>query len=127
LIPKINFDDYSSFLAKKYPRGQYAKAQLNYAKKYLESQAFLGWTNMNNYKLPNGTYMNVGSPQYTWAINKDYNYANVAGSFWHYMDQGYTVINALHATCNDIYGVNFSSSYINGWLVVWGNKNLELP
>jgi len=35
LIPKIDFDDYSSFLSKKYPYGQYAKSQLNYAK-YLE-------------------------------------------------------------------------------------------
>lgn len=88
-------------------------------------QVYLGWTN----DVPDEPYpeQDGGSPQYTYGIDDNYNYANVAGCFWYYMCNGDTVDEALNTLSNLIYGVNFDQTDLYGWLVVWGNMNMELP
>ena len=94
------------------------------------SQVFLGWTNEvpNSTENPDYEQPLGGSPQYEYEIVPNtYNYANVAGSFWYYMCNGDTVIEALDNLCDDIFNDEFDDTYLNDWLVVWGNKFLELP
>lgn len=89
------------------------------------SQVFLGWTN----EVPGGDYpWEGGSPQYEFEIVPDtYNYANVAGCFWYYMCNGYTVEEALDTLSLIIYGEHFDDTDLKDWLLVWGNWELELP
>jgi len=98
------------------------------------SQVYLGWKDKPNYTLPNGTSLTVGSPQYEWAIkNNNYmscNFANVAASYWYYMNQGYTTTTALNQLSKDMYGsnINFASNTeLYNWLVVYGNMDMGLP
>jgi hypothetical protein len=89
------------------------------------SQVFLGWTN----EVPGGDYpLPGGSPQYEFEIVPDTHiYAHVAYYFWYYMTNGDTVEEALDNLCDDIYNDNFEDTDLNGWLVAWGNIDLELP
>ena len=90
------------------------------------SQVFLGWTNV----VPGPPYPQQagGSPQYEYSINPNYNYANVAGMFWYYTTSGYTISQALNQIASTIYGQgNFNQTPLYGWLVAYGNINLNLP
>ncbi|MCW4017121.1 MAG: hypothetical protein NWF00_00320 [Candidatus Bathyarchaeota archaeon] len=89
------------------------------------SQVFLGWNN----DVPGSPYpqQSGGSPQYDYAIDANFNYANVAGSFWYYACNSNTVIQALDSLCDDIYGDDFEYTDLHGWLIIWGNENLYLP
>jgi len=89
------------------------------------TQVFLGWN--DNVPPPDYPEQRGGSPQYEYAINANYNYANVAGTFWYYMCNGTTTIQALNNLCYIIYGTAFGNTPLNNWLIVWGNKNLGLP
>jgi hypothetical protein len=89
------------------------------------SQVFLGWN--DNVPPPPYPEQRGGSPQYEWGINPNYNYANVAGTFWYYMCNGNTVMEALNNLCYIIYGTAFGNTDLNNWLIVWGNKYLGLP
>ena len=91
------------------------------------TQVFLGWTNEvpddEDYPQPDG-----GSPQFEYEIVPDvYNYANVAGCFWYFMDNGDTVAEALDNLCDIIYDLDFDQTDLHEWLVVWGNMDLDLP
>jgi hypothetical protein len=59
------------------------------------------------------------------SANNDF--GNIAEIYWNFMYLDYPSEYALNKATQNTYGVKFSSSYINGWLVVWGNKNLTLP
>jgi hypothetical protein len=89
------------------------------------TQVFLGWNN-NVPPLPYPE-QGGGSPQYEYAINANYNYANVAGTFWSYMSNGTTIMQALNNLSYIIYGTAFGGTPLNNWLIVLGNKYLELP
>lgn len=88
-------------------------------------QVFLGW----NDNVPPPPYPQPlgGSPQYEWDINANYNYANVAGTFWYYMCNGYTTAQALINLSYIIYGTSFEYTDLAEWLIVWGNVYLGLP
>ena len=98
-------------------------------------EVFLGWEDRYDFYIqwPNGTTVlspynrTVGSPQYEWKMTPTNDFGRVAELYWYYMSIGYSSIDALDLVCRAIYGVRFSSSYINGWLVIWGNKNMLLP
>ncbi len=88
------------------------------------NQVFLGWSD----NTPDPPYpLDGGSPQYEWAINANYNYANVAGTFWYYMCNGYSTAQALINLSYIIYGTSFEYTDLAMWLVVWGNVYLGLP
>jgi len=112
------------------------------------SQVYLGWTtkynltiyNMTSHQYepapnvhPNPQFAGIiGSPQYEWGINPNYDYAQVAKLFWMFMAQGYTVKDALDATTIIIYNNALMSFTSNGnvlkdWLIVYGNRNVKLP
>jgi hypothetical protein len=103
------------------------------------SQVYLGWTDKDDFYItwPNGTVtpspssnstgIQVGSPQYEWKMTPTNDFGRIAELYWYYMYSGYSSIAALDQATQAIYVVDFSDSYINGWLVVWGNKNLTLP
>jgi hypothetical protein len=94
----------------------------------LGSQVYLGWTDKvpddEEYPQPLG-----GSPQYEYAIVPNtWNYLHVAYYFWYYMCDGATVNEALSNIAYLIYGEDsFYHTDLNGWLVAWGNMDLELP
>jgi len=92
-------------------------------------QVYLGWVDKPNYMLPNGTIMTIGSPQYEWQPVAGFTYSDVAKQFWNNMGQNLTTKDSLDAMSRAIYGNNvpFTSSYLNGWLIVYGNWNLKLP
>lgn len=91
------------------------------------SQVYLGWTN----SVPGDPYpeQDGGSPQFEYEIDAEDDYSNVAGAFWYYMcdDDDNSVLESLDLLCDDIYGQDFADTDLNGWLIVYGNKNLELP
>ena len=107
------------------------------------TQVYLGWEdNSRNYTIywTNGTISHtglgqpapynttyIGSPQYEWLINPDYKYAQVAGNYWYYMQQGCTTNQALNKLSNDIYGTRFDDTELKNWLIVYGNMNVGLP
>ncbi len=105
------------------------------------SQVYLGWTSRTYVKVydynikdyTNATVMGgylIGSPQYEWGINPQCNYANVAGAFWYYMSQGYSVKDSLNEMSKAVYNnpnIAFTSTDLNNWLIVWGNWNMGLP
>ena len=102
-------------------------------------QVYLGWKNKNDLQVHNFTTNSynivfnakngttVGSPQYEWGINPNYNYAQVARFFWEYMSQGYTTEDALNILSNTIYGTAFINSGLQDWLIIYGNRLLTLP
>lgn len=88
------------------------------------SQVFLGWNN----NVPDEDYPSAGgSPQYDYPIDANFNYANVAGSFWYYASNSNTVIQALNSLCDDIYNADFDYTDLHNWLIIWGNEELYLP
>jgi len=89
------------------------------------NQVFLGWNN----NVPGGDYPAIGgSPQYDYPIDANYNYANVAGSFWYYTCNGsQTAIQALNTLCDIFYDDYFDYTELRDWLIIWGNENLDLP
>jgi hypothetical protein len=89
------------------------------------NQVFLGWN--NNVPDPPYPEQRGGSPQYEYPINYYDDYSDVAELFWYYMCDGDTVIQALDNLCDDIFDDDFDDTYLKDWLVVWGNKYLELP
>jgi hypothetical protein len=99
------------------------------------NQVYLGWEERWNFHIqwPNGTITPpnpnypTGSPQYEWKMTANNDFGRVAELYWYYMYAGYSSDYALNQATQAIYGVNFSSSYINSWLVIWGNKYLPLP
>ncbi|MDR0318610.1 MAG: hypothetical protein LBI09_01080 [Nitrososphaerota archaeon] len=115
-------------------------SMLKYSTSSGSSQVYLGWVDRAGYTItwPNGTttntgpgttYPTIGSPQYEWKINPTYNYGHVAYLFWHNMCNGDTTNDALNTLSKTVYGssVNFRSSDLNDWLIVYGNMNLGLP
>jgi len=100
-------------------------------------EVFLGWEDNTNFHIqwPNGTIMPdpnqsgwvVGSPQYEWKMTPTNDFGRVAELYWYYMSRGYQTNEALNKATNAIYGVNFTTSYLIGWLVIWGNKYMVLP
>ncbi|MDR1993051.1 MAG: hypothetical protein LBQ98_06090 [Nitrososphaerota archaeon] len=76
------------------------------------SQAYLGWAG--------------GSPQYEWAINSNYNYAQVAAAYYYYMGQNYATAAALISMANIIYGASFQNTPLGNWLVAYGNMNVKI-
>lgn len=90
------------------------------------SQVYLGWTDaVPQYNYP----LTAGSPQYTWNINYNYNYAQIAAMYYYYVDQGDSTIDALNNLSATIWGstYTYSSSLLHYWLVYYGNGNLGLP
>jgi hypothetical protein len=92
------------------------------------SQVYLGWTDaVPQYPYP----LTAGSPQYTWSINNNYNYAQVAAMYYYYVGQGYSTIGALNELCKTIYGTAYpyasTSCQLHYWLVYYGNGDLGLP
>jgi hypothetical protein len=96
------------------------------------SQVYLGWVDRTDFYIqwPNGTQTyrpTVGSPNYEWKMAPTNDFGRLAEVYWYYMSIGYSSNDALTQATLAIYGVNFGSSYINGCLVIWGNKNMGLP
>lgn len=91
------------------------------------------WTHNNNMKLYNYTENQVylgwaaQSPQFETTANGVWNFAHVAYLFWEAMCNDCTVIEALNSVADDVYGVQFSQSWLSYKLLVYGNMNLELP
>jgi hypothetical protein len=68
------------------------------------------------------------SPQFLTEAEDPYNYAHVAYYFWYYMCDGDTVEEALNNIAYYIFGdANYLASDLCDWLVVWGDKTMELP
>ncbi|MDR1993049.1 MAG: hypothetical protein LBQ98_06080 [Nitrososphaerota archaeon] len=89
------------------------------------SQVYLGWTNtVPSYPYPQ---QQGGSPQYEWAINSNYNYAQVAAIYYYYMGQNYATSSALNLMANTIYSTSFQNTPLGNWLEVYGNMYLGLP
>jgi hypothetical protein len=97
----------------------YAYTHNHYLPQYGTSghQVYLGWKDKNPLTAYNSTttppqYHNitlmgdtlVGSPQYEWKINPNYNYANVAGLFWSSMCANNSTYTSLDNLSNIIYG-----------------------
>jgi len=90
------------------------------------SQVYLGWTD----EVPGGDYpLSGGSPQYTWEIDVNYNYAMVAALYYYYVGQGYSTIYALDQLSETIYGsgYDYDSGPLYYWLLYYGNGNIGLP
>jgi len=89
------------------------------------NQVYLGWTNNS----PSYNPLPGGSPQYTWNINVDYLYAQIACLYYWHMGQNSSTMYALDELCKTIYGTNgFTDTFdLCGWLVAYGNIYLELP
>jgi len=104
------------------------------------SQVYLGWynkTDLQVYNFTTGQYHYiqilpgdpmVGSPQYEWGINPNYNYANVAATYYYRMKQGDSTAAALVQMSSIVYGhTNFENTELADWLVVYGNMYTKLP
>ena len=90
------------------------------------NQVYLGWTD----QVPGSGYpLSAGSPQYEWKINSNYNYANVAATYYYYVGQGYSTIYTMNELSSMIYGYSYSygSSPLYYWLVYYGNGGVGLP
>lgn len=83
------------------------------------NQVFLGWAD---------TLQKQGSPQFLDPAEGAFNYAHVAYYFWYYMCDGDSVEDALDHTAQTIFGdANYLASPLKDWLVVWGDRTVELP
>jgi hypothetical protein len=104
------------------------------------SQVYLGWYNKENllaWDFDNGQYYTVyniwdepkvGSPQYEWGIDPNFNYAQVACMYYYYLGQGYTTAQALVALAPILFNdKSYESSTLSGWLVAYGNMYVGLP
>jgi hypothetical protein len=102
------------------------------------SQVYLGWndkqdlwaynfTSQQYYIVTIGGGTTVGSPQYEWGINPNYNYANVAATYYYRMGQGYSTAYALILMSYAVYGTSFENTNLANWLEVYGNMFTQLP
>jgi hypothetical protein len=77
-------------------------------------QVFLGWVD--------------DSPQFETQAEGTWNYAHVAYYFWYRVCQGDSVVQALNYIAQTVFGdANYLQSPLCDWLIIWGNRNLELP
>lgn len=101
-------------------------------------QVYLGWydkqplwaynfTSQQYYQVTINGGTLVGSPQYEWGINPNYNYANVAGTYYYRMGQGDSTVEALIEMAYIVYGNDFQYTNLANWLVVWGDMYTALP
>ena len=114
--------------ALKYPSGIYAYGWYGMPYCWTHNNGLNAYDDTGNQVFLGSTNQSPGSPQFETEIIPDtYNYGNVAGSFWYFMNAGDTVGEALNDVCDMIYDEDFDQTDLHGWLLVLGNMNLGLP